>query len=60
MYFKTEKQAKELTMTLCEKHVFVEFFCLKIDFKGSKIFKNYARITIAALHAIATKCFKFS
>ena len=36
-------------MTHCENHLFVEFFCLKIDFKGSEIFKNYTRITIATL-----------
>ena len=36
-------------MTHCEKHVSVEFFCLKIDFKGSEIFENYSRITAATL-----------
>ena len=36
-------------MTHREKHVFVEFFCLKIDFKGSEIFENYTRITTAIL-----------
>ena len=36
-------------MTHCEKHDFVEFFCLKIDFKGSEVFKYYTRITIVTL-----------
>ena len=40
-------------MTRCEKHVFVEFFCLKIEFKVSEIFKNYTRITIATVSSLA-------